>query len=189
MSTGKMKFGIKEFVIIVVCAAVYAATLISTGTIKIGPGTWLRPGNALMPVFGTLFGIYGCIGLGIGNWIADAFLGLIGATLGIPGVIGNFLGGFIPYLMVRDPGLKTRKGVIIYVISGAIIAGVVVAVSIGLMVYAWGIWPWEFAKAFIILVTINQIAPCMILSPILQKILYPYVIRAGLYRGREPAVK
>ncbi|MEM1866491.1 MAG: QueT transporter family protein, partial [Zestosphaera sp.] len=78
-------------------AAVYGGALAATGGIPIIPGfTWVRPANALAPLFGILFGIPGALGTSIGNFIADALAGYLGVgSLG--GFVGNFIIAYVPY--------------------------------------------------------------------------------------------
>ncbi len=87
----------KMNVLVVICAAIYAATLIPFKALVLIPGvTEIRPAAALPMVFGMLFGPAGAWGVAIGNFIAD----LSGGTFGINCIFsffGNFVLSYIPY--------------------------------------------------------------------------------------------
>lgn len=79
------------------CAAVYGGGLFATGGLTVIPGfTWIRPANALTPIFGILFGLPGAFGCAIGNFIADAFAGFLSVG-SIGGFVGNFILAWVPY--------------------------------------------------------------------------------------------
>ena len=175
-----------DLVLLAVCAALYGAALLSLSFIKLTPGTWLRPGNALQAPFGILFGLPGALGIGLGNVIADLNQGMAPHVM-VLGFTVNFLGAFIPYLMVSNAALRTRRSVIEWVIWAVIIPGVLTGASIWINV-ALGLTPKFIAVAFGPVVFLNQAVASGILGPPLLKLLYPFVVRAGLYRGREVAM-
>ncbi|UFJ39527.1 QueT transporter family protein [Brevibacillus humidisoli] len=172
-----------DFVLIVVTAALYAVALITLAQIKIIPQVPIRPANALQPVFGILFGIPGCLGLGFGNLVSDLLQGSAAPHILITGFVSNFLGGFIGFLAVSHPGLKTVRSYIQYYLFVVLFASAVVACAI-LVNVGLGFTPMEVASMFIPVVFLNQAIATGILGPILLKLLYPFVRRTGLYRGR-----
>ncbi len=166
-------------------AAVYGGALAATGGIPIIPGfTWIRPANALAPLFGILFGIPGALGTAIGNFIADALAGYL--SIGsIGGFIGNFIIAYVPYKLMRDHTFRTPKSIIEFYIWGVLISSVwcsiyiswwldVLEPVIGLprpIVWGW-FAPWViFNNSFI----------TAIITPILGYILYPPIKARGLY--------
>jgi energy-coupling factor transport system substrate-specific component len=172
-------------------AAIYGGSLAATGGIPIIPGfTWLRPGNALAPLFGMLFGLPGALGVSIGNFIADALTGYL--SIGsIGGFIGNFMIAYIPYKLVSDHSFRTPRSIIEYYIWGAFVGSIYVALYISWWLDAlmpviglprelvWG-WfaPWVIFNDAIVTTTI---------TPILGYLLYQPIKMRGLYwRDRIP---
>ncbi len=90
----------RMIILAAVCAAIYGAALVAFKTaIPLIPGiTEVRVANIFPMVFGMLFGPAGAWGTGIGNLIGDIFGGTLGPT-SIPGFVGNFLLGYLPYAM------------------------------------------------------------------------------------------
>jgi energy-coupling factor transport system substrate-specific component len=182
-SVFRRKWTTVDFVLIVVTAALYAVALLMLAQIKLIPSVPIRPANALQPVFGILFGIPGCIGLAFGNMVSDLFQGSAAPHILIAGLISNFLGGFIPLIAVSHPALKTTRSYVQYYVFVVVIASAVVACTILLNV-ALGFTPMEIAALFVPTVFLNQAIATAVLGPVLLKLLFPFVKRAGLYRGR-----
>ena len=90
----------RMIILVAVCASIYGAALIAFKTaIPLIPGiTEVRVANIFPMVFGILFGPAGAWGTAIGNLIGDIFGGTLGPT-SLPGFIGNFLLGYLPYTM------------------------------------------------------------------------------------------
>ena len=88
------------------CVVVYAGSLASTAGITLVEGlTWLRPGNVMAPLLGYIFGIPGCVGVGLGNLLVDSFSGYY--TVGsLGGFLGNFMLAYIPHKVLSDPPLR-----------------------------------------------------------------------------------
>lgn len=182
-TSSRRKWTTVDYVLIVVTAALYAVALVALAQIKITPSVSLRPANALQPVFGMLFGIPGCLGLSFGNMINDLLTGNGEPHKVIVGFVSNFLGGFIPFLFVSHPALKTGRSYIQYYLFVVVISSAVIACSI-LVNVALGFTPMVVATSFVPAVFLNQAIMTAVLGPILLKLLYPFVKRAGLYRGR-----
>ena len=174
-----------DLVLIVITAAIYAAALLTLSFIKLAPGTFLRPANALQAPFGILFGIPGCLGITLGNLISDLTQGTAPHVM-VMGALTNFLTAFIPYLLVSNTRLATRRSIIEFVVWGSIVGALVVASSIFINVM-FGLTPKAVALAVFPTTFLNQLLPSLLLGIPLTKLLYPFVIRAGLYRGREKA--
>ena len=181
--TRRKGWGTVDYVLIVVCAAIYAAALLALASIKLAPGVTLRPGNALQSVFGVLFGIPGSIGVGLGNVVNDLYTGAPPHAIAL-GLVSNFLGGFIPYIVVSHANLKTVRSWIEWYLGVALLTSAVVAYAIYVNVWL-GLTPAKIAAVFAPTVFLNQLIPAAIISPILIKLLYPFVKRSGLFRGRE----
>ncbi|MEM0482244.1 MAG: QueT transporter family protein [Nitrososphaerota archaeon] len=166
-------------------AAVYGGALAVTGGIPIIPGfTWVRPANALAPLFGILFGIPGAVGTSIGNFIADALAGYLSVG-SIGGFVGNFIIAYVPYKLMRDHTFRTPRSIVEFYVWGVLVSSVwcslyiswwldVAEPVIGLpKQFVWGFFaPWViFNNAFI----------TAIVTPILGFILYPPIKARGLY--------
>ena len=117
---------------------VYAGSIASTSGITLVESlTWLRPGNAMAPLLGYVFGIPGCVGVGLGNLLADSFSGYFThASLG--GFLANFMLAYIPHKVLSDPPLRRVKevaGYLLFVVlistfvSGYVIVGLFDLVS------------------------------------------------------------
>ncbi|GIP31217.1 QueT transporter family protein [Paenibacillus sp. J2TS4] len=178
----RRKWTTVDYVLIVVLAALYAVALMTLANIKLIPSVPVRPANALQPVFGMLFGLPGCLALAFGNLINDLVIGDPLPHKLIVGFIINFLGGFLGLLFVSHPLLKTKRSILEYYLFVVIIASGVIAGSIWVNVLL-SFTPVEIATAFTPLVFANQAIATGVLGPILLKLLYPFVKRAGLYRG------
>lgn len=183
-SRGK-KWSTIDLVLVVMTAAIYAAALLTLSFIKLAPGTWLRPANALQATFGILFGIPGCIGIALGNLLSDLTQGTAPHVM-VLGTLTNFLAAFIPYLFVSNARLATRRSIVEFICWGSILGGLIVASSIFINVM-FGLTPKAVALAFFPTTFLNQLLPSLLLGIPLTKLLYPFVIRSGLYRGRESA--
>lgn len=95
-------------------AIVYAGSLASTAGITLIEGlTWLRPGNVMAPLLGYIFGMPGCVGVALGNLLADSFSGYY-TVASFGGFLGNFMLAYIPYRVLSDPPLRQAKGVVRY---------------------------------------------------------------------------
>ena len=94
----------RMIVLTAVIAALYAAILIPFKVaIPLVPGfTEVRPANVIPILCSLMFGPAAAWGSAFGNLIADAF-GTFGLG-SIPGFIGNFLYGYIPYRMWQSIG-------------------------------------------------------------------------------------
>lgn len=148
-------------VLVAVCAAIYAAALITFKTaIPLIPGvTEVRVAGIFLMTFGILFGPAGAWGLAIGNLIGDIFGGTLGPA-SLAGFFGNFLLGYLPYTMwlnffpFSEKGyqwnVKNPKSWSAY-ISIAVISSCSCGVIIGLMVDSLGIVPYEVVSRIIAL--------------------------------------
>jgi energy-coupling factor transport system substrate-specific component len=90
----------RMIVLVAVCAAIYAATLIAFKTaIPLIPGiTEVRVANIFPMVLGFLFGPAGAWGLAFGNLLGDIFGGTL-TPASAAGFAGNFLLGYLPYTL------------------------------------------------------------------------------------------
>lgn len=176
----EMKWDSLAITIIAITAALNAGAAIVTGPIRFG---WIsfRPGAAITPVLGILFGIPGAIGAGMGNLISDILKGFI-SPASISGFLGNFFAfALIPSIIVKDASLKNAKSWIQYVTS------VVIGASFAMLSMPWfiditGTLPpvaaWTSEPLALLM---NRVVSPLILGPIFLKILYPFAVKNGMY--------
>ncbi|MBN1615464.1 MAG: QueT transporter family protein [Deltaproteobacteria bacterium] len=153
----------RMIVLVAVCAAIYAATLIAFKTaIPLIPGiTEVRVANVFPMTFGLLFGPAGAWGLAFGNLIGDIFGGTFGPG-SLAGFFGNFLLGYLPYTMwtalvpftERSYGWngKSWRSWTGYTLI-TLVSSAACAVVIGAFVDALGIVPYEVLSK---LITVNN---------------------------------
>ena len=174
-----------DIAVVALTAALYGGALAATGGIPIIPGfTWVRPANALAPLFGVLFGLPGALGTAIGNFIADALAGYL--SIGsIGGFIGNFIIAYTPYKLMRDQSFRSARSIIEFYIYGVVVANVWCSIYISWWLDALEpviglprplVWGW-----FAPFVIFNNAFVTCIISPILGYILYPVVKARGLH--------
>lgn len=119
-------------------AVVYAGSLASTAGITLVESlTWLRPGNVMAPLLGYMFGIPGCVGVALGNLLADSFSGYYGvASTG--GFVGNFMLAYIPHKVLSDPPLRQGREVAKYSLFAGVSSALICAyVIVGLLDLIW----------------------------------------------------
>jgi len=146
-----------------VCASIYGAALIAFKTaIPLIPGiTEVRVANIFPMAFGLLFGPAGAWGSAIGNLIGDIFGGTLGPG-SLPGLVGNFLLGYLPYTMwttlapfsekSREWNVGSWRSWVTYILI-SFISSASCAVVIGVAVDALGIVPYAILTKVI---TINN---------------------------------
>lgn len=172
-------------VLVAQTAAIYAAVLIP---FKVGipliPGfAELRPANALPIVASLLFGPAAAWGAGFGNVIGDCFGTLSAASLF--GFAGNFLYGYIPYLLWgrlgplssgRSPEPRSWRQWLEFAVICAV-ASLVCAAVIG-----WGADLMKLVPFRVLTTAIffNNLIMALLLAPPLLLFLGPRVTRWGL---------
>lgn len=188
VSKYKLKWDSVDIATAALSAAVYGGGLAATGGLTIIPGfTWIRPANALAPLFGLLFGVPGALGVAIGNLLADSLAGYLGwGSLG-GGFIGNFLLAYVPYKFVRDHSLRDARSVAEYYLFGVILGSVWCSFYISWFLSYFNtltgviglppIFVWGIFSPFVIIN--NAIAE--IFTPLLVYPLYPLVKNWGLH--------
>jgi energy-coupling factor transport system substrate-specific component len=178
------------------CAAVYGGGLFATGGLTVIPGfTWIRPANALTPIFGILFGLPGAFGCAIGNFIADAFAGFLSVG-SIGGFVGNFILAWVPYKFVKDASMRSGKSWAQFYLWGVLVGSVWCAIYIGWWLYFIGpqspvlaSFPLTGLPAFLVwgyftpFVVINNAIVTAIVSAPVTAALFPYAKKWGLYWG------
>ena len=179
-----IKWNAQAITIIAIAAALNAGSSILTGPVRLG---WIsfRPGAAITPVLGILFGIPGAIGAGLGNVISDILKGFV-TPASISGFFGNFFAfALVPSIVVRDATLKNKRS------WGQYILGIVVGAAFGMLSMPWfidvtGTMPpvaaWTSEPAALLM---NRILSPLILGPILLKVLYPFVEKNGIYWRKQ----
>jgi energy-coupling factor transporter ATP-binding protein EcfA2 len=175
-------------------AAIYAAILIPfKAGIPIIPGfVELRPANAIPIVASLLFGPAAAWGAGIGNIIGDCF-GTLGPA-SVFGFLGNFLFGYLPYLMWGNLGwLSSRQPPMVKSWRQGLEYGLVCVVASGVCagVIGWGVELLGLLP-FIVLapaIFFNNIVMGLLLGPPLLGFLYPRVQRWHLrYEDIRPSL-
>jgi len=167
-------------------AAIYAAVVIPFKGIVFVPGvTEFRPGMALPPVLGVLFGPAAAWGSGFGCVISD-FFGSLGPG-SFFGFAGNFTMAWIPYHLWWKTGLvriddpeplrlnSTAKvaNFFFLALAGAIGCALIIGWGLELL----GLVPF---KVLTVLIAINNSAPIVLLSLPVMLVLYPRIKRWGL---------
>lgn len=95
------------------------------------PGiTEIRPANMAAPVFGLIFGIYGAIGIAIGNLVSDIAAGS-GISTCIVGIAINLFYSYSPYILwhaferePRPPYLKSVRDIVRYILIMIVVSSV-----------------------------------------------------------------
>lgn len=167
-------------------AAIYAAVVIPFKGIVFVPGiTEFRPGMALPPVLGVLFGPAAAWGSGFGCVISD-FFGSLGPG-SFFGFLGNFAMSWVPYHLWWKTGLvksddpeplrlnSTAKVINFFFLS--LVGSIVCALIIGWGLELLGLVPF---KVLAVLIAINNSAPILLLSLPVMLVLYPRIKRWGL---------
>lgn len=114
LKKGKTVWDSVNIQIMFLSAVVYAGGLASTSGMTFVEGfSWLRPGNAMAPLLGYMFGLPGCIGVGLGNLFADSFSGYY-SWGSIGGFAGNFILAYIPHRVLSDNPLRRFKEILSY---------------------------------------------------------------------------
>ena len=163
-------------------AAIYAAILIPfKAGIPIIPGfVELRPANAIPIVTSLLFGPAAAWGAGIGNIIGDCF-GTLGPA-SVFGFLGNFLLGYLPYLLWGNLGwLSSGQLPIVQSWRQGLEYGLVCVVASGVCagMIGWGVELLGLVP-FVVLapaIFFNNIVMGLFLGPPLLGFLYPRVQR------------
>lgn len=178
------KWDAMSLVTVGICAALFGGGLALTAGIVFVPGiAYLRPAQAFTTVFGILFGIPGCLGSAVGNFIGDIFAGTL--TLGsVAGFIGNFFSAYVPYRIVYTPDqakLNTTGRILLYV--WAVVAGAfVIAFYIPWWLAVLNIIPAQVAWIGVFgNIWLNGLITPWILGFILMKLLYPFTRRWNMY--------
>jgi energy-coupling factor transport system substrate-specific component len=178
------KWDAMSLVTVGICAALFGGGLALTAGIVFVPGiAYLRPAQALTTVFGILFGIPGCIGSAVGNFIGDIFAGTL--TLGsVAGFIGNFFSAYVPYRIIYTPEkakLDTTGKILLY--AWAVVAGgFVIAFYIPWWLAVLNIIPAQVAWIGVFgNIWLNGLITPWILGFILMKLLFPYTRRWNMY--------
>jgi energy-coupling factor transport system substrate-specific component len=167
-------------------AAIYAAVVIPFKGIVFVPGVSdFRPGMALPPVLGVLFGPAAAWGSGFGCVISD-FFGSLGPG-SVFGFAGNYVMAWIPYRLWWKTGLvrpddpepmrlhSTAKLVNFFVlaVAGALACAFIIGWGLELL----GLVPF---KILTVLIAVNNSAPILLLSLPVMLVLYPRIKRWGL---------
>ncbi len=187
MESGKLFwFNTRMVVLTALSAALYAASIIPFKGIVLVPGVSdFRPGMALPPVLGLLFGPAAAWGSGFGCVISDFFGSLSPGSFF--GFFGNFAMAWIPYRLWWKTGLvgkadpeplhihSTAKVINFFLLALAGTATCAFVIGWGLELI--GLVPF---KILTVVIAVNNSAPVILLSLPLLLVLYPRIKRWGL---------
>ena len=169
-------------VLAAVSAAIYVAVLLPFKIAQLVPGlTEFRPGAAMPVLLSFLFGPAAAWGSAFGNLIADLLGGMFGPG-SIPGFIGNFLLGYIPYKLWaalsgdKEPLPKSLG-------AWAIFLFVIVVSSLSCAFFVgWGVDSLKLAPFALLanIIALNDILASVILVSVLIHLIYPRTAKWGL---------
>ena len=173
-------------VLTAVSAALYAAVVIPFKGFVLVPGVSdFRPGMALPPVLGILFGPAAAWGSGFGCVISDFFGSLSPGSFF--GFIGNFAMAWLPYRLWWKTGLVRRSdpeplrvnspGKVANFLLLSVGGAGLCALTIGWGLELLGLVPF---KVLALLIFVNNSAPVLLLSLPVLLVLYPRIQRWGL---------
>lgn len=173
----------KQIVIMILTAMVYMMLLIPLKSFTIIPGfAEFRVANFVPVLFGILFGPAAAWGSAIGNLGAD-FFGTLGAG-SIFGFIGNFLYAYLAYWIwhrfTSGEKITLGFGQLLVFWLAVLAASLACAVAISAGIFALGLLTLNDALLFFVIVFFNNLLPSMILGPILLKLCYNPLKKAGL---------
>lgn len=172
----------RMIVLTAISAAAYVAVLVPFKGFVLIPGlTELRPGAAIPVVLSFLFGPAAAWGAAFGNLIADALGGMLGPG-SLPGMVGNFIYGYLPYALWRafmGQSHPLRSGIGGWLIFG--IALVTACLAIG-SVIGWGVDLLKLAPfaALGLIIAVNNAIACAAIATPLLALLYSRVQNWGL---------
>jgi energy-coupling factor transport system substrate-specific component len=144
----------RMIVLVAVCAAIYAATLIAFKTaVPLIPGiTEVRVAGVFPVVFGFLFGPAGAWGLAFGNVIGDIFGGTL-SPASVAGFFGNFLMGYLPYTLWTTLIPFAEKS------------------------YEWNVRSWRSWSSYILVAFVASAACAVIISVVVDALgMVPYAV-------------
>jgi energy-coupling factor transport system substrate-specific component len=171
-------------VLTVLVAAVYAAVIVPLKAIPLVPGfTEIRVAPALIPVASLLFGPAAAWGAAFGNLIAD-FFGTFGPG-SIPGFVGNFFLGAVPYVLWgrlgplssgQEPAMTSGRQIAEFLLL------VVISALAGATMIAWGLEVLRFFPFTVLgtIIAFNNILVPGVVGWVLLRLLYRRVKRMGL---------
>jgi energy-coupling factor transport system substrate-specific component len=174
----KQKIKPIHIALIIIGAVLYGLGSFATMGIAIGTVT-LRPAAFIACSWGILFGPWvGGFAAAIGNtFISDLLSGWFGIG-GVGGFVGNFIMGFLPALLVRNP--RKWLPVSFWSAISAVICGFCIAgwqVIVGIQPTIWLMWG---------VVMISNIPVNIIGTPIVVRLLIDRVDKRGLYWKNLP---
>src|SRR5256886_10625785 len=134
-----------------------------------------NPTLSLAPIFATLFGLPGAIGVTFSMPIGDAISGAL--TLGsVAGFLSHTYVTWLPYKMVREPNFKIPAAVASYFLWGIIIGPIIHSIVIpGWLDFTHVLPPAVAWGAVTPAILVNHRLTAVVVAPILISILYPLV--------------
>ena len=185
----------KQMRFIVLTMVVYAGLLIPFKPFAIIPGfTELRPANFVPVLFGVLFGPAAAWGSAVGNLLADVAsyleLGAAGTLSAgsVFGFIGNFLFAYVAWrvwMLFARKDMRIDPGRIGVFALASLIASLVCAFVIGLGVFALGAKNLGDSVFMVMIVTLNNLGPALVLGSIGLWLFYGKAKEAGWLLDRR----
>jgi energy-coupling factor transport system substrate-specific component len=172
----------RMIVLVAITAATYVAVMLPFKWLVLIPGfTEFRPGAAVPVVMSFLFGPAAAWGAAFGNLIGDVLGGMFGLG-SIPGFIGNFMYGYLPYALWRaflghrspvHSGLKGWLALIVILVANSL----VIASLIGCGLDVLGLLP--FAGIGLV-IAVNNMAVSLSIGIPLLGLLYARIRTWGM---------
>ena len=140
-----------------------------------------NPTLSLAPIFATLFGLPGAIGVTFSMPIGDAISGAL--TLGsVAGFLSHTFVTWLPYKMVRTPDFKAPAAVASFYLWSIVVGPIIHAIVIpGWLDFTHVLPPAVAWGGVVPAILLNHGVTAAVVCAILMPILYPVVKARGLY--------
>jgi energy-coupling factor transport system substrate-specific component len=165
-----------------ICGALYiAGGMLQVIPIVPGFASW-TPIRALPPIVAPLFGLPGVIGISFAMPLSDAIAGKL--TLGsVAGMLAHFIAiGWIPYKMIGDPSMKTKKSILQFYLWGVVVSGAMQATIIPSWLDFNNLLPPAAAwSAVVFAIFLNHMVGPAIVGPVILRVVFPRIKAMGLY--------
>ncbi len=143
---------------------------------------------ALMVVFALWFGMYGALAAYLGCYIGAGLLSGIPPTVNLYWSLADFWQVMIPLLAFRyfacDPGLRTRRDLVVLVIFAVIINNMAGAAWGSISLAIGGVVPWNEVSLVFYRWLLGNVLVSIVFIPVILKVLTPIVRDHELYIRR-----
>lgn len=183
------KSGLRVLMVVLVGAAIYGAGLYATSFLPTIPGvTWLRPGNALSEILAVSFGVWGSLAVMLGNTLGDFLRGNFNpAMLWWLLPLEFFCTAHVVYLGVRNPSLKGWRDVIEWALYAVVAQGLLTGFGIAFFIcYVVKTVPVAAFTSIGWTISLNEGIPAIGAFFLHKHLVYPWLVKRGLWWGRKP---